>query len=233
MFPKGPLYIVPDIHGRASLLNDLLRALPDSASYVFLGDLIDRGPDSLGVLQTVLQLIEQGRAICLRGNHEGQLLEILTTNQQVLPFSSDRRKLVTFFGRDRLVEILQSLALTFDIEDFFITHAPVIRYPPITDWRYAELNSFDHAVEARYDFTGSNLFGLLSEDDVVDDPSRINICGHMEFLELVWFPGKMLCLDTQERRNRFHLFDVTTRTVLTFDGSSVTSVLRIPRKSGE
>lgn len=42
---------------------------------MFLGDYVDRGPDSFGVLERVIDLHEAGRAVCLLGNHEEMLLD--------------------------------------------------------------------------------------------------------------------------------------------------------------
>ncbi|HUC44637.1 MAG TPA: metallophosphoesterase family protein [Candidatus Sulfotelmatobacter sp.] len=74
---------VGDVHGHASALEDLLeRVLPDLGPgdrLVFLGDLIDRGPDSKQVLDRVARLRRESRheVICLMGNHEQWLLDSL------------------------------------------------------------------------------------------------------------------------------------------------------------
>lgn len=69
------LFAIPDIHGRLDLLDKLVRELnlrPDD-TVVFLGDYVDRGPDSRGVIKFLRQLqIDRpaGNTICLAGNHE-------------------------------------------------------------------------------------------------------------------------------------------------------------------
>jgi serine/threonine protein phosphatase 1 len=77
--PDGQrIYAVGDIHGRADLLEQLLDDIAaDDASrpqadtgIVFLGDLVDRGPDSAGVVSRVRALCEAGVARLLKGNHE-------------------------------------------------------------------------------------------------------------------------------------------------------------------
>jgi len=75
-------YAVGDIHGCHELLLALLDGIEDHAAgrlytLVFLGDYIDRGPESAGVLQTVRQLQERSpeRVICLKGNHEALMIE--------------------------------------------------------------------------------------------------------------------------------------------------------------
>ena len=65
-------YVITDIHGRLTELKSLLAQIPANARMVFLGDYVDRGSESRGVVELVRAL--QGRgAVCLRGNHEDML----------------------------------------------------------------------------------------------------------------------------------------------------------------
>ena len=81
----GPIDVFGDIHGEIGALTDLLCRLgydgdgnhPEGYRAVFLGDLIDRGPDSIAVVKLVKQWVEAGKAQCIMGNHE---LNILRTN---------------------------------------------------------------------------------------------------------------------------------------------------------
>lgn len=84
--PGARAYAVGDIHGRLDLLDELLGAIEDDISaapvgevfLVFLGDLIDRGPDSAGVVQRLLDYRHPGvRSVFLGGNHEEVLLNVL------------------------------------------------------------------------------------------------------------------------------------------------------------
>jgi serine/threonine protein phosphatase 1 len=61
----GPVAVVGDVHGELALLDRLLAEIGDMP-LVFVGDLVDRGPDSRGVVQ---RMIDTG-AIGVRGNHE-------------------------------------------------------------------------------------------------------------------------------------------------------------------
>jgi len=78
----GPVDLVGDVHGELEALEELLVHLghaadgshPEGRRLVFLGDLVDRGPDSLGVVRRVRGLIEAGQAQCIVGNHELNLL---------------------------------------------------------------------------------------------------------------------------------------------------------------
>ncbi|MFD4132096.1 polynucleotide kinase-phosphatase [Streptomyces goshikiensis] len=76
----GPFDIIGDIHGCASELETLLAKLgyedgahPEGRTAVFVGDLVDRGPDSPGVLRRVMGMVRSGNALCVPGNHENKL----------------------------------------------------------------------------------------------------------------------------------------------------------------
>jgi serine/threonine protein phosphatase 1 len=80
------VFAIGDIHGRGDLLRLLLeQILRDPASaegkaaVVFVGDYIDRGPDSRGVLDQLLALRQRGlgESVFLRGNHDQTLLDFL------------------------------------------------------------------------------------------------------------------------------------------------------------
>lgn len=69
-----PVLVIPDLHGRLDLLEAVLRLFPEH-HYLSLGDAIDRGPSSMGVVATLLDLYEKGRATLLMGNHELMALD--------------------------------------------------------------------------------------------------------------------------------------------------------------
>jgi protein phosphatase len=90
----GPFDVIGDVHGCRAELETLLDRLgyvistddagrPAGASHpagrraVFVGDLVDRGPDSPGVLRLVMGMVATGDALCVPGNHESKLLRAL------------------------------------------------------------------------------------------------------------------------------------------------------------
>lgn len=86
--PEGNVvYAIGDIHGRSDLLSELLRLIEQDAAHsppharktlVFLGDYVDRGPDSRGVIEKLCHGLPHGfEAVFLKGNHEEILLEFL------------------------------------------------------------------------------------------------------------------------------------------------------------
>lgn len=89
--PDGTrVYAVGDVHGRADLLDRLLAELAEDARarpvarvvVVFLGDYVDRGPESRQVVERLLAGPGEGLAgaewVCLKGNHEEYMLRFLT-----------------------------------------------------------------------------------------------------------------------------------------------------------
>ena len=96
---SGPFDIVGDVHGCRSELEALLGRLgyaatesdvaaeatsdvpvyrhPEGRRAVFVGDLVDRGPDSLGVLRLVRAMVTAGSALAVPGNHDVKLVKAL------------------------------------------------------------------------------------------------------------------------------------------------------------
>ena len=88
-FDCGPFDIIGDIHGCGDELETLLGVLgyekdgdnwqhPEKRRVIFLGDLVDRGPRVVGVLQTVMAMCESENALCVPGNHDMKLLRHLS-----------------------------------------------------------------------------------------------------------------------------------------------------------
>jgi protein phosphatase len=89
----GPFDVIGDVHGCRAELESLLTELgydirrgaggePVGAHLggrraVFVGDLVDRGPDTAGVLRLVMGMVAAGDALCVPGNHESKLLRAL------------------------------------------------------------------------------------------------------------------------------------------------------------
>ncbi|PZE69659.1 polynucleotide kinase-phosphatase [Curtobacterium sp. MCBD17_021] len=114
----GPFDVIGDVHGCRSELESLLGRLgwtllrddtgrpvdavhPEGRRAVFLGDLVDRGPDSPGVLRLVMGMVRNGHALAVPGNHEDKLVRAL-----------DGRKVQTGHG---LAETLAQLAAEPDV----------------------------------------------------------------------------------------------------------------------
>jgi serine/threonine protein phosphatase 1 len=101
------VYAIGDIHGRLDLLDALLANIADDDTarghsvetrFIFLGDLIDRGPESCGVVQRLLDFSRSGaNARFLMGNHEQVFLRALSGDTRALRF------LIRIGGRETLL----------------------------------------------------------------------------------------------------------------------------------
>lgn len=130
--PAGQrVYAIGDIHGRLDLLDELLNAIErdeagnanQPSTLIFLGDLIDRGPQSAAVVQRLLSLTQNrapGATRFLKGNHEEVLLTALGGDAEALRFFTriGGRETILSYGVDaalyaeldypQLLEIFQS-----------------------------------------------------------------------------------------------------------------------------
>lgn len=89
--PGRKIYAIGDIHGCAGLLDELLGKIAKDAGglanarLIFLGDYVDRGPDSKGVLDRLIDLKAAAPAtVFLKGNHEAVMLDFLADPNQML-----------------------------------------------------------------------------------------------------------------------------------------------------
>lgn len=135
----NPLDIVGDVHGELDALKQLVKVMgydengfhPENRKLVFVGDLVDRGPDSPGVVKFVKNLINLGNAQMVLGNHEINVLQHKAKagsgwyfEQQISkdhvyhPF-----KISDDLERQEIYEFLSGLPLVLENENLRIVHA--------------------------------------------------------------------------------------------------------------
>ena len=138
---RGPFDIVGDIHGCFDELSNLLTKLgysiaedgqvttPAGRSLIFVGDLVDRGPNSPAVLSLVMTMVKAGLALCVPGNHDDKLRRKLQgRNVQLTHGLADTLEQLSTqppeFGL-QVVEFLDGLAshLVLDNGQLVIAHA--------------------------------------------------------------------------------------------------------------
>jgi serine/threonine protein phosphatase 1 len=137
--PAEVTIAIGDIHGCSDMLARLLDRCFHHAGdrlrrLVFLGDYIDRGPDSCAVVETLIELQRRlpGRVVCLRGNHEALLLEALASDDMGLWLLNGADTTLESYGVDHVAALppdhlvwFAALKTSFDDGLRFFVHAGV------------------------------------------------------------------------------------------------------------
>jgi serine/threonine protein phosphatase 1 len=165
------IYAISDIHGCAHLLEQMLgvidadvaRSRPLHAIEVYLGDYIDRGPDSRATLDILIRRSQHGNTVFLKGNHEAFLAAVFRDPSRMMdwfqvggmqtlmsyglspspsPDEEEQRALMQEFAAAMPPQhhaFLQRLRLTFTCGDFFFVHAGVRPGVPLQEQKEADL----------------------------------------------------------------------------------------------
>ena len=203
------LYAIGDIHGCATLLDrlhgEIARDLESNGAVegvvIYLGDYIDRGPDSSGVLEILTTPFQNAfRRVFLKGNHEDMLLKYLTGPDRgsswcefggfetLMSYRVDIRHVLNYGGHKALAEelaarlpashlqFLNELQSSFSIGDYFFCHAGV--RPGIS----LDLQKPNDLIWIREEFLASSVdhgkiivHGHTPVEDVEVRPNRIGI----------------------------------------------------------
>ena len=125
-------FVISDIHGCKKTLVKLISKIGLQAydALFFLGDYIDRGPDSSGVIDYIISLQKKHNVFTLRGNHEQNLLEAGKNYEP--SFFSDYVKIILKSDgllkksgriKKRFKKFIKNTDLYYELEDFFLVHA--------------------------------------------------------------------------------------------------------------
>ena len=170
--PDGPLDLIGDVHGEIDALRTLLDRLGVDVArgraerpLVFVGDLVDRGPDSVAVVELYAKLAAAGLAFAVLGNHELNVLmnakkagngwffgeqDTFKLGGATHPFSS---RLATPAERASVCATLAELPLVLERSDLRVVHAmwdaeAAEELPPQGDWA-ALAAQIEGEIEAR------------------------------------------------------------------------------------
>lgn len=130
----GRTVVIGDIHGCLDALNTIIEAVAPTATdtIVTVGDYVDRGPNSKGVIDRLLELRETCNLVALRGNHEDMMLEVLRGDSPPFHWLNhggvQTMDSYGFVGDLNCVprahrEFLDSLPNYFENETHFVVHA--------------------------------------------------------------------------------------------------------------
>lgn len=206
--PEGERwYVIGDVHGRCDLLDALVSAIdeddagaqPAASTVVLLGDLVDRGPESAGVV-AVARAWQRRRAVrCLAGNHEEMFLESFTDLEMLRHFvRHGGRETILSYGLDRdrynalsLEELQEEMARIVPEEDraflasaeewieagdYLFVHAGIDPSRPLEEQRRSDLLWIRERFLRHGDpFSHVVVHGHTIFDEVEDTGRRIGI----------------------------------------------------------
>lgn len=223
------LYAIGDVHGRLDLLIKTfakidadIATLPTGyqAIEIYLGDYVDRGPDSAGVIEALKQRIERGNIITLMGNHEAMMLAALGREADMpdwarsgglttlmsydipLAFPLDEQEVAAAHRAlkrnmpDTHVAFLKDLRMAVSFGDYFFCHAGIRPYVPL------EAQIRDDLLWIRDEFIESDrwhgkkiVHGHTPTEEPEVLPNRINIDTGAYItsnLTCLWLDGEQL-----------------------------------------
>lgn len=208
--PEGQrVYAVGDIHGRLDLLDRLLDRIaeddagraPAETTIIFLGDLIDRGPESAQVVERLRRLAERrANTRFLLGNHEEVFLRAVAGDKKALPFFNriGGRETILSYGvseedyrtcdYDELMAMLQARVPQEHIDflsgfediiiigDYAFVHAGIRPHEPLASQRTSDLRWIrDEFLDHDAPLEKVIVHGHSITDDVDVRPHRIGL----------------------------------------------------------
>lgn len=120
-----PAYVIGDVQGCLSSFRQLARQLPAATRYIFVGDLVNRGFESLATLRDVKTRVERGQAISLLGNHDLHLLAV-AAGVRPLKDGDTLQQVLDAPDRDELLAWVRSRPLAHFEEGVLFVHAGVL-----------------------------------------------------------------------------------------------------------
>lgn len=196
--------VIGDVHGCLDELRELINKIWDKypgRKLVFVGDLVDRGPNSIGSLTEVFHYIGNGRGFCVIGNHENKFLRWLKGNK--VKVANGLQKTIndldmgTYDLKESIIEELEEFPyyLVFDHGKVVVSHAG------IDDWMigktltkeiksrciYGKVDGFqEDGYPNRLDFAAQRQ---------ITESSPLIIHGHT-VVDKVEEINKVICVDT-------------------------------------
>ena len=212
VIPEGvTAFAVGDIHGRADLLTALLDEVLGAADseaerppiLVCLGDYVDRGPSSQGVLEALIELSHSDRLEThfLRGNHDQTLLDFLAeakvgadwcdfggretmasygvsippTRGAAEAWENLRQEFASAIPEEH-VEFLRGLELTYELGDYFFAHAGARPGIPLSAQSEQDLLWIRHPfLDDRRPFEKIVVHGHTPAEEAYADNRRIGL----------------------------------------------------------
>ena len=169
------IFAIGDIHGTTDKLRALMEKIPidyTSDLLVFIGDYIDRGPNSFEVVDYLVELKkEHPNIVFLKGNHEDMLQKYLAgTDRFTYLFNGGQQTLDSYLNRENKsefspipsshLEFYESLVLYYQTDDYIFVHAGMRANVPLKKQKPQELLWIrEDFIDSKFDFGKRVIFG--------------------------------------------------------------------------
>lgn len=193
-------YVIPDIHGRSDLLNEALERIGAHAAgrggtLVLLGDYVNKGPDSRGVVERLLAGAPAGLAmVALKGNHDAMMVDALHDPVQMRGWLARGGNALISYGEDAMsvpkahIEWLDERPLLHDDEHRIYVHAGLDPFLPLIAQSEKILTT------KRYARTDTGGYGarhvVHGHDNQIDGP--VLFSGRSNFDTCAWRTGRLV-----------------------------------------
>ena len=213
---KGNIFIIGDIHGCLNMLKRLIDKIlwqPHQDRLIFLGDYIDRGEDSKGVVNFLLKLADISPQVdFLMGNHEMMFLDYLANrNRSRFVVNGGDRTIKSYRKNnpdneeevpENHLRFFQGLRLFLELDDFYIVHAGFKPNVSITKQTHLDMLWIrDPFIYSKYNFGKKVIYGHTPFKEPYIMNNKIGIdTGAV-------YGNKLTCLEITEMR--FHFVEAT------------------------
>ncbi|WP_217585830.1 metallophosphoesterase family protein [Lentibacillus saliphilus] len=190
---KKRILVMSDIHGALKQLNALLDKVsydPNVDQLILLGDYVDRGPDSCGVLNKVMSLKDEG-AIVLRGNHDDMLVAAVDgepsawdrwmrngAEKTLLSYDATMTDELSLPKSDAFqahVEFIKGLDYYYETDSHIFVHAGVDPELPIDETDSHELVWIRSKFHDGYHGQKTVVFGHTPTPNLHDDSEKYDV----------------------------------------------------------
>lgn len=144
------IYAIGDIHGCKNSLEKLIKKISpqNEDTVIFLGDYIDRGPDSKGVIEFLIDFLNtHPNTVFMKGNHEWMFYEFYKTRDpdiwKLWEINGARSTLKSYEGIENIpkghVEFIRSTKIYYTQDEYFFVHAGVKPNKPIKEQKSEDM----------------------------------------------------------------------------------------------
>ncbi len=171
MNENGKTFIIGDIHGCRDLLEEMLGIIPwnpEEDNLIFIGDYIDRGNDSKGVIDILIHLMEKSHHVhCLMGNHESIFIDYLSgRDKKTFLYNGGSETLNSYRVNGNIkipqehISFIKNLETMIELDDYYIVHAGLMPGVDIENQTLQDkLWIREKFIFSEYDFGKKIIFG--------------------------------------------------------------------------